>query len=184
MSSLKEPGSGGAQADHPQLMGTRVLLVSDEPDSGRIWAFALQQMGLEVVLTSRSEDALEKWATAGFDLLIIDLFFGDELLSQQDISSLKTKDNGGSRLVIAYMSIGEAEDYRYYWDPEWNTSPPEWLEEENPNWQGNYKVRYWYSEWQSIIFGNETSYSKRIIDAGFDGVYLDIIDAFEYFESQ
>ncbi|HDY87770.1 MAG TPA: alpha-1,4 polygalactosaminidase, partial [bacterium] len=24
----------------------------------------------------------------------------------------------------------------------------------------------------------------KIIDAGFDGVYLDIIDAFEYFENQ
>lgn len=119
-----------------------------------------------------------------FDLLIIDLFFGDEPLSHQDISSLKTKENGGSRLVIAYMSIGEAEDYRYYWDPEWTTSPPEWLEEQNPNWPGNYKVRYWEPEWQDIIFGSDSSYCKRIIDAGFDGVYLDIIDAFEYFESQ
>ncbi len=107
-----------------------------------------------------------------FDLLIIDLFFADEVLSPQDVSSLKVKNNGASRLVIAYMSIGEAEDYRYYWDTEWQTSPPEWLEEQNPNWPGNYKVRYWHSEWQRIIFGNDSSYCKRIIDA------------FEYFESQ
>jgi DNA-binding response OmpR family regulator len=73
MLSLKEPSSGGAWAVPSQLMGTRVLLVSDEPDSGRIWAFALQQMGLEVVLTSRSQGALEEWATAGFDLLIVDV---------------------------------------------------------------------------------------------------------------
>jgi len=37
-------------------------------------------------------------------------------------------------------------------------------------------------EWQDIIFDNENSYLKKIIDAGFDGFYLDIIDAFEYFE--
>lgn len=35
--------------------------------------------------------------------------------------------------------------------------------------------------WQAIIYGNDNSYLKKIIDAGFDGVYLDIIDAFEYF---
>jgi len=56
------------------------------------------------------------------------------------------------------------------------------LEEENPNWEGNYKVRYWEPEWQDIIYGNDSSYLKKILDAGFDGVYLDIIDAFEYFE--
>ena len=37
-------------------------------------------------------------------------------------------------------------------------------------------------EWQDIVFGNDESYLKKILDAGFDGVYLDIIDAFEYFE--
>ena len=56
--------------------------------------------------------------------------------------------------------------------------------EENPEWSGNYKVRYWYKEWQNIIYGNDSSYTKRILDSEFDGVYLDIIDAFEYFESQ
>jgi len=43
-------------------------------------------------------------------------------------------------------------------------------------------VQYWDTEWQEIIYGNSESYLKKIIDAGFDGVYLDIIDAFEYFE--
>jgi len=52
----------------------------------------------------------------------------------------------------------------------------------NPNWEGNFKVQYWNPTWQSIIYGSETSYLKKIINAGFDGVYLDIIDAFQYFE--
>jgi cysteinyl-tRNA synthetase len=127
---------------------------------------------------------LDALATTDYDLLIIDLFFNGETLTAQDIASLKVKNSGGSRLVIAYMSIGEAEDYRYYWKTEWESSPPEWLAEQNPNWEGNYKVEYWHPEWQSIIFGNNSSYCKRILDAGFDGVYLDIIDAFEYFESR
>jgi len=117
-----------------------------------------------------------------YDLFILDLFFNGSALTAADVASLKTKANGGSRLVICYMSIGEAEDYRYYWQAEWNQSLPSWLAAENPYWPGNFKVRYWEQGWQDIIFGNDTSYLGLIVDAGFDGVYLDIIDAFEYFE--
>jgi len=119
-----------------------------------------------------------------YDVVIIDLFFrGNDQLSVEELASLKTKSNGASRLVIAYMSIGEAEDYRYYWRSEWKSSPPSWLAGENPDWPGNYKVRYWNADWQKIIFGEDDSYLELILDAGFDGVYLDIIDAFEYFEN-
>jgi cysteinyl-tRNA synthetase len=118
-----------------------------------------------------------------FDLLVIDLFVdGDIILTSDDVESLKVKNNGGKRLVVAYMSIGEAEDYRYYWKDKWDSDPPDWLGDENPDWPGNYKVHYWEEEWQEIIFGNNDSYLDKIIATGFDGVYLDIIDAFEYWE--
>ncbi|MFX1293837.1 MAG: endo alpha-1,4 polygalactosaminidase [Promethearchaeota archaeon] len=128
-------------------------------------------------------DFLNTINVTNYDLIIIDLFYEDEKLNSTEIASLKIKANGGSRLIIAYMSIGEAEDYRYYWQTEWDTNPPFWLAGENPDWPGNYKVRYWETDWQNIIYGNENSYLKKIMDAGFDGVYLDIIDAFEYFEN-
>ena len=51
------------------------------------------------------------------------------------------KEGGGSLLVIAYMSIGEAENYRYYWQEEWEGNPPSWLAEKNPDFPDNYKVR-------------------------------------------
>ena len=117
-----------------------------------------------------------------YDLILIDLFYWELELTADEIASLKTKANNGSRLVIAYMSIGEAEDYRYYWQEEWEKKPLSWLAEENPEWEGNYKVRYWDPEWQEMIYGGEEAYLDRILDAGFDGVYLDIIDAYEYFE--
>ena len=82
------------------------------------------------------------------------------------------------------MSIGEAEDYRYYWDDSWKRGSPEWLEAENLRWRGNFVVRYWDPEWKSIVFGNAEAYLDRIIAAGFDGVYLDIIDGYEYFEER
>jgi cysteinyl-tRNA synthetase len=118
-----------------------------------------------------------------YDVLIIDLFFdGDDILDAQDIASLSIKASGGLRLILAYCSIGEAEDYRYYWQDAWEFEPPAWLGPENPDWPGNYKVRYWDPDWQDIIFNNDNSYIKKILDAGFDGIYLDIIDAFEYWE--
>jgi cysteinyl-tRNA synthetase len=84
-------------------------------------------------------------------------------------------------LVIAYMSIGEAEDYRFYWQDDWKTGSPGWLDSVNPDWAGNFKVRYWDADWQSVVFGSEEAYLDQILAAGFDGVYLDIIDAYEYF---
>jgi cysteinyl-tRNA synthetase len=121
-------------------------------------------------------------AATNYDVILIDYFYNGEEFTRDEIALLKTKNNGGRRLVIAYLSIGEAEDYRYYWKDEWKSDPPSWLKEENPDWEGNYKVEYWDPGWQSIIYGNSDSYLDKIIDKGFDGVYLDIIDAFEYFE--
>lgn len=127
-------------------------------------------------------DFIAALSETNYDLIMIDFFFDEEEFTSSEINTLKTKDNGGKRLVISYMSIGEAEDYRFYWQNAWNINPPIWLAAENPHWPGNFKVRYWSKEWQNIIFGIEGSYLHKIITAGFDGVYLDIIDAFEYFE--
>ncbi len=77
-------------------------------------------------------------AATEYDLLIIDLFWNGEQLTAQDISQLRDKPGGGSRLIIAYMSIGEAEDYRYYWQQSWSSTPPSWLHGENPDWPGPY----------------------------------------------
>lgn len=123
-------------------------------------------------------DFIETVCATNYDLVIMDLFLNEEEFSADEIEQLHKKANGGKRMVIAYMSIGEAEDYRYYWQAEWKRGNPSWLDKENPKWKGNYKVKYWNAEWQEIIF----DYLSRITNAGFDGVYLDIIDAFEYYE--
>lgn len=131
-------------------------------------------------------DFINAVTATNYDLLIMDLFFSDgppfTAFTASEINELKNKANGGKRLVIAYMSIGEAEHYRYYWQASWDNTKPSWMDAENPNWPGNFKVKYWNADWQNIIYGNDGSYLKKITDAGFDGVYLDIIDAFEYYE--
>ncbi len=114
-----------------------------------------------------------------YDLVIMDYSAdGTEAgeFSFAEINALKHSP-GGEKIVLAYMSIGEAEDYRFYWQPWWQPGDPPWLDEENPDWPGNYKVHYWDPGWQTIVF----SYTDRLLAAGFDGAYLDIIDAYEYY---
>lgn len=130
------------------------------------------------------DNYIETLAESSFDVLIIDLFDDEGLiLTKEEIDMLKIKPSGASRLVIAYMSIGEAEDYRFYWRDFWNVSPPEWVDKENPHWPGNFKVRYWDPGWKDILYGRKESYLDLILERGFDGVYLDLIDAFEFYES-
>ncbi len=125
-----------------------------------------------------------------FDLVVIDYSReGDEetRFTSQEIAVLRNSP-GGPKLVLAYVSIGEAEDYRWYWQESWDADhdgipdpdAPSWLGPGNPEWEGNYKVKYWEPGWQAIIFGDSTSYLDKVVAAGFDGVYLDIIDAYEY----
>lgn len=126
---------------------------------------------------------IESVCATNYDVVIMDLFFNDgTMFTAEEVERMQHKTNGGRRLVISYMSIGEAEDYRYYWQPSWSQQAPDWLDAENPDWTGNYKVRYWLSDWQNIICGSGDSYLNRILEAHFDGVYLDIVDAFEYYE--
>jgi len=117
-----------------------------------------------------------------YDLVVMDYSAdGTEAgeFSAAQIAALK-RSPGGQKVVLAYMSIGEAEDYRFYWQNGWTPGNPAWLDNENPNWAGNYKVRYWDPAWQNII----ADYVDRVQAAGFDGVYLDIIDAYEYYANQ
>ncbi|MDR9416715.1 MAG: endo alpha-1,4 polygalactosaminidase [Gracilimonas sp.] len=130
------------------------------------------------------EDLISSIQNTNYDIIITDAFFWDDMFSSEEIEELKQKENGGKRLVISYLSIGEAEDYRYYWQEDWEPGIPKWIVRENPNWEGNYKVQYWSPEWKEIIYDSPNSYLQQILDAGFDGVYLDIIDGFRFFENR
>jgi cysteinyl-tRNA synthetase len=85
--------------------------------------------------------------------------------------SLKNKASGGKRAVLAYISIGEAEEGRGYM----KKKGKRWLTNEIQGWAGNYKVRFWDDEWKSIV----KSRVKAAIRAGYDGVYLDRVDTYE-----
>ncbi len=132
------------------------------------------------------EEYLVSLETSHHDVLIIDAFFaGNEALTTADLARLRNKPQGGRRIVLSYMSIGQAESYRWYWKPFWMATPPSFVLQEDPYWNGNFYVNYWNPTWQHIICGNDQdSYVNRVVAAGFDGVYLDLVNAFEFFEDK
>ena len=129
--------------------------------------------------------AVDQLATSGRDWIVLDATFGgDTVWERADIDAIR---NGrANRKVVAYISIGEAEDYRPYWHKEWGSnrnltaSAPAWLGVENPEWKGNYRVKYWNAEWEKLVLASIDDAMER----GFDGVYLDIVDGFETFEQE
>ena len=129
--------------------------------------------------------AVEKLAACGREWIVLDAAFSsDEPWSRADLDAIRRPVPG--RKVIAYISIGEAEDYRPYWRKDWGTkknltaAAPAWLGAENPAWKGNYRVKYWHAGWQRLTLATVDDAMTR----GFDGVYLDIVDGFETFEQE
>jgi uncharacterized protein (TIGR01370 family) len=116
--------------------------------------------------------------------------------TRADVAEIK-----GDRAVLAsYISIGEAADFRDYWDKDWTTTgkatgrltreAPDWLGPVNPDWPESRKVRYWDDDWQDILFndkgrnGQGTGDFDKIVNRGFDAAYLDIVDAYYFWGAE
>ena len=127
------------------------------------WAYWLQDTDIDELIASP------------YDVVVIDYSSNGKksgAYSRRDIRRLQA----AGKIVLAYLSIGEAEDYRFYWRSDWR---PGWafIGGENPDWPGNYKVKYWRKGWWNLAL---RPYLNRILRAEFDGVYLDIIDAYYF----
>jgi cysteinyl-tRNA synthetase, unknown class len=116
------------------------------------------------------------------DVLIIDFakFEGKVPLTPAEVAAMKLGPTGKKRLVVSYFSIGEAEEFRFYWRPEWKQTPPAWDAGENCAWPKAHMVRFWHDSWKDTIIRAPNAYLRQIIAAGFDGVYLDRVDVFEH----
>jgi cysteinyl-tRNA synthetase, unknown class len=135
-------------------------------------------------------DDVETIANSPYDIIVMDYSRDTTTagaFTPADLARMKKKPDGSRRIVLSYISIGEAENYRFYWSERgWDRAAnrANVVDEENPEWKGNYSVRYWQNEWQDVIVGDEDSYMNRINKAGFDGVYLDKIDVCETYEGR
>ena len=146
--------------------------------TARSWGYQLQNPKVATLAASPYDVIVIDYSKDGSD---------DQALTVAELETLKKKPDGTRRIVHSYLSIGEAEAYRYYWQwtwgGKWHTDvllswlfAPNWKGPLNLDWIGNYATRYWQDNWQQIILGNG-GYLDRIQKAGFDGVYLDKIDS-------
>jgi cysteinyl-tRNA synthetase len=130
--------------------------------------------------------AVKRLAGCNRDLVVLDASYNTEPNGKWTTADIQQIRNGRpGRRVVAYVSIGEAESYRPYWQNAWTdksgrltSQAPKFLGPANPDWPGNYRAKYWNPQCQAII-GDSID---AVVRQGFDGIYLDIVDGFEFFE--
>jgi uncharacterized protein (TIGR01370 family) len=148
------------------------------------WGYQLQgRGGLEAAALSE----------VSHDLIVMD-FSGDgsgrHRFSPDEIAEIKDGP-GGRSVAAAYLSIGEASEFRDHWNPAWTNTgrasgeltaeAPDWLGPTNPDWPESRKVRFWDDAWQDNLFNQQgTGWLDQIVTQGFDAAYLDIVDAYYY----
>jgi len=165
----------------------------------RYWAYQIQDLS--------EPGAVDKLASSHYDMLVLeptrtdwssdDRHFDTKGMVSQ-LRDSKASDGVHRKLVIAYIDIGEAEDWRWYWtwSEEWpygEPHPADWpdyiLTHDPDGWEGCYPVAYWDEEWKDIViygrnqdsspYGDYNSIIDEVIKDGFDGIYLDWVEAFE-----
>lgn len=115
--------------------------------------------------------SFESLSKTKFRVAVVDMDDAD--LTAVQVAELTSVQNS---TLLTYISIGEAENYRSYWrDGNWNTARPDFLLGENPDWEGNFLVRFWNKDWQSIVI----SRVEEAVKLGYSGMYLDIVDAYQ-----
>jgi cysteinyl-tRNA synthetase len=125
-------------------------------------------------------ETIDLIAGSDYDMVVLDFIPSEENNTDYPIAEVVTQLHNADapKLVIAYIDIGEAEDYRTYWRDDWGIGNPEWIAGADPDgWEGNFPVAFWYDGWREIWLGDD-GYLQAIVDAGFDGVYLDWVEAY------
>ena len=109
----------------------------------------------------------EVLALSGYDLLIL----------EADALGPVTKEDKGDRMCLAYMSIGEISQSRWFW-PLVRDKP--WLLEENPDWPDARRIDPRSPEWSDLLVD---TIAPALLAAGYDGFLLDNADIGEYLEN-
>ena len=168
------------------------LVTADGKKTVRNWCYRLQ--GATKGGTSRALD-IKDLKSSKADLIVMDFSkdgSGKGAFTQAQVESLKAR-KGTNSVIVSYISVGEASDYRDHWQNDWTSftdkdrraageptdKAPAWLGAWNESWPNSRKVRYWDPDWQTVIFNKDgTGWLDKIVASGFDGAYLDIVDGY------
>jgi cysteinyl-tRNA synthetase len=135
---------------------------------------------LYLINTDLEQETVDRIASSDYDMVVFDFIPSEQDRANYPMANVveQLHDAPHPKLVLAYIDIGEAEDYRTYWQADWEAGNPEWIAGEDPDgWEGDYPVAFWYDGWREIWLG-ENGTLQQILDAGFDGVYLDWVEAY------
>jgi len=150
-------------------------------DEARPWALAASwTLDLE-------DPDLQALASSTADLLVVDYSRdGSDAgrLTRSEVQALQRRPDGGRRLVLAWVPVGQAARHRFYWQPEYEEGNPPWLASPVPGWEGLFQVRYWDPDWLAILCGSPDAWVDQVIESGFDGVVLDPAGAWTVFAEQ
>jgi len=127
-----------------------------------------------------SDETLQKIVDSTYDMVVMDPIVTEKENQDYPIAETVSKLHAEPhpKLAIAYIDIGQAEDYRTYWQTGWRIGNPDWITAIDPDgWVGNYPCAYWRDEWKDVWLA-PGGYLDKILAAGFDGVYLDWIEAY------
>lgn len=130
--------------------------------------------------------AVDRLARSGYDMLVVEPTFNIKGNDKFDATAMvkSLHDGKSGRIVLAYLNIGEAESNRSYWHDNWQApsagtpARPGFLLGQDPDDATSFQVLYWRPGWRKLLTGDKGIVDK-IMDAGFDGVYLDGIDAYD-----
>jgi cysteinyl-tRNA synthetase len=152
--------------------------ISPEPESGRE-RLANVTHWLYLIGANPDPEMIAQIAASDYDLVVLDFIPSQSDATDYPMAEAIAQLHQKGKLVIAYIDIGEAEDYRTYWQKDWRVGNPRWITGADPDgWEGNFPVAFWYTEWRTIWLG-EGGMLEQILEVGFDGVYLDWISAYQ-----
>jgi len=125
-----------------------------------------------------TDETVDQIVASDYDMVVLDYIpsvVGDE---DYPMAEVVARLHETDKLVLAYIDIGEAEAYRIYWQDGWRVGDPAWIVGEDPDgWAENYPVAFWNEDWQALWL-DEGSLLDQIVNVGFDGVYLDWVEAY------
>jgi len=110
---------------------------------------------------------LEDLIDSAYDMVVIEPIFtekeNEDYNIKEAVRRIKSSPaaNLANKLVLAYIDIGEAESYRYYWKKGWKIGDPDFIAGLDPDlWEDNFPVAFWQKEWQDIWFEGEVKKIK------------------------
>ncbi len=117
---------------------------------------------------------INELAASSYDIVVIDYSRDGTDAGAYTYTEIESVRSSG-KTVLAYLPLGEASNFRFYWEAGWTVGHPAFIGPENPNYPGTYKAKYWKRAWWRQVV---RPHLDRILDAGFDGVCLDSIDSY------